>query len=230
MHSQLNPALFEGEHLKDEVRQRLIEVADLFINELKEKGIPLSVHDYWMVGSNAAYNYTPGLSDIDVHVIVDTDDVDVNPEVLRILYDYARSDFNQKYDISAKGQPVELYLEDLNASAVSNGIYSLKKDEWIKKPKKLKDVEISVEETPEFAEALSKYTEAMQSTDVEHIKEVISDLYMMRKESLATEGEFGRGNLIFKEFRNLELLQNLKDRVHEIISQNLTLEKLEVTK
>ena len=48
----------------------------------------------------------------------------------------------------------------------------------------------------------------------------------MRKESLATDGEWGTGNLIFKEFRNLGYLDSLKDRKYKYRSKELTLEGL----
>lgn len=48
----------------------------------------------------------------------------------------------------------------------------------------------------------------------------------MRKESLATDGEWGIGNLIFKEFRNLGYLDSLKDRKYKHRSRELTLEGL----
>ena len=48
----------------------------------------------------------------------------------------------------------------------------------------------------------------------------------MRKESLAQEGEFGVGNLVFKEFRNQGILQELKDKIVELEDKELTLEHL----
>ena len=57
-HSKLNSKLFDDDNLlKDEVRDRLIEIADNFITDFISQGIPLKVYDYWLVGSNAAYNY-----------------------------------------------------------------------------------------------------------------------------------------------------------------------------
>ena len=133
----LNKKLFDSNNkLKEDVREALVHIAADFINTLEEKEIPLKVYDYWLVGSNASYNYS-STSDIDLHIIVDSQIEDITPELLRILYDYAKSSYNDKYDIKIKGQYVEVYLEDINTNAITNGIYSLKKDEWIKFPKKL---------------------------------------------------------------------------------------------
>ena len=42
-----------------------------------------------------------------------------------------------------------------------------------------------------------------------------------------TDGEYAIGNLVFKEIRNLSLLQSLKDKTHELTSRELSLESLQ---
>lgn len=218
-HSKLNSNLFEGNVLREDVRQRLIEIADKFAADLIDRGIPLKVYDYWLVGSNAAYNYQPD-SDIDLHLIIDSSDIKADPKIIRLLFDYAKASVTKNYDITVKGHPVELYLEDGGSSAVSNGVYSIKTDRWIKIPQPLEDVTLYPEETQMFRDLLSEYY-ILQDDEIESF---IDKLYMIRKESLASEGEFGLGNLIFKEFRNSGRLQNLKDRMYRAESEKLTLE------
>jgi len=46
----------------------------------------------------------------------------------------------------------------------------------------------------------------------------------MRKNSIAADGEFGEGNLIFKELRNLGYKDKLLTRLHELMGRDLTLE------
>lgn len=113
IHTSLNSKLFDIDDniMFAEVRERLIEIADLFVQNIKENDIPIKVYDYWLVGSNAAYNYTPE-SDIDIHIIVDTNIV-TDVTILRMLYDYVKSSYSQKYNIKVKGHEVELYLEDI---------------------------------------------------------------------------------------------------------------------
>ena len=43
------------------------------------------------------------------------------------------------------------------------------------------------------------------------IEKFINDLYDLRKSSIEKDGEYGLGNLVFKEFRNLGYLSNLKN-------------------
>lgn len=48
----------------------------------------------------------------------------------------------------------------------------------------------------------------------------------MRKNSIAVDGEFGEGNLLFKELRNLGYKSKLKDKYRELTANDLTLESL----
>ena len=221
IHNTLNKKLFENNKLKSEVRDRLIEVADTFVASIKEDKIPIKVYDYWLVGSNASYNYTNN-SDIDVHIIVDMEYPEIDPYLLRVLYDYIKSSFNKNYDITVKGQEVELYLEDVNTTSITNGIYSLQKDEWIKVPKKLEPKAIDILDTSLYKDLLTEYN----SLSDDEVETFIDKLYMLRKESLAKDGEFGEGNLIFKQFRNDGYLDTLKDRMYKIKSKELSLESL----
>lgn len=221
VHKELNPQLFEENKLKDDVRLRLVEIADMFVESLQEDNVPIKVFDYWLVGSNAAYNYTPE-SDIDIHIIVDMD-MGVNPVILRMLYDYIKSSFNDKYDIVVKGHQVELYLEDVKSGAITNGIYSLKQDKWIKEPEKLEPKSIEIEDSDLYKQTYEKY----KSLTDEECEQFLDDLYIMRKISLANDGEFGEGNLVFKQFRNNGFLQTLKDRKYKFKSKELSLESLQ---
>lgn len=224
IHSDLNPQLFdENDNLYSDIRIRLVEIADMFVASVQEDNIPIKVLDYWLVGSNAQYNYS-STSDIDVHIIVDTevDNSNVAPYLLQLLYDYVKSSFNDKYDIQVKGHEVELYLEDVKSSAVTNGIYSLKKDEWIKKPQKLEPRSYDVTTTQIWKDAYNKY----QQLKDDECEEFLDSLYVMRKISLSQDGEWGDGNLVFKEFRNRGYIQDLKDRKYKVKSTELTLESL----
>ena len=115
IHNTLNKRIFnlDTQLLKDDVRERLIEIANFFIQDLNENGIPIDVYDYWLLGSNAAYNYN-NESDLDIHIIVDLVDImkreEIDPAILKLLYTYAKSSFNNKYDVKVKGHDVELYI------------------------------------------------------------------------------------------------------------------------
>lgn len=224
MHSTLNPNIWaEDNHLRLEVKDKLEEIVVEFLTELEENEIPIHILDVHLVGSNASYNYTDQ-SDLDVHIIVNLEDVTCDPYILNLLYGYFKSYFNNKYDISIHGVNVELYIEDVNTSSISNGIYSLFDDEWVKFPEKIEvpDVDISKDITP----YKNMYDSAMKSKDGMEAIMLVNDLYLLRRNSLSIDGEYGVGNLIFKEFRNNGWLDNLKDLSNEYKSETLTLEQL----
>jgi len=229
VHETLNNKIFDGEILRADVRNALYNIANTFIEDIKQNNIPIEVVDIWLVGSNASYNYSDH-SDVDLHIIVDTDNFDCTG-LLNIVYNYVKSDFNKNHDITVKGIPVEVYIEDQNASAITNGIYSIVEDAWIKYPEKIDNIP---EFNPEKSETYSNVKEwvltALQSGDLSDVQDAINRLYLLRKSSLATDGEFGEGNLVFKEFRNDGSLEKLKERKRELVDKELTLEQLKEEK
>ena len=80
-HDTLNPALWDkSEHLKPEIRDQLLLIAEDFAESLGVDDLALT--DITISGSNAAYTYTPH-SDIDLHLIVDIPDNDVYKELFK---------------------------------------------------------------------------------------------------------------------------------------------------
>lgn len=224
-HETLNSKLFdENNKLKEDVREALLNVKDEFLKDLSENKIPLRVIDIWLVGSNASFNYTDK-SDIDLHIIANLDDVCEDTCLLQILYNYVKASFNKRHDISIKGLPVEVYIQDVNSNSVSNGIYSLQEDEWIKFPEQLPEYERDTTKLVGLQDLLRIYN-TLDRTNIEQIKSLIDYAYIIRQKGLV-EGEFSDGNLSFKEFRNLGYLDELKDLVAELRSKELSLESLQ---
>ena len=226
LHDTLNPKIWVGYELRDEVKEKLNEIVDKFILELHENDIPVKVLDARLVGSNASFNYTEN-SDLDVHIIANFEDTSCDVPVLSLLYNFFKKNFNDKYDISIHGVPVELYVEDMNASAVSNGVYSLFKDEWVKMPEPIEIPDIDI--TDEFNIYEDKYNKVINNNDAEASSDLVDELYLLRKDSISTDGEYGVGNLVFKEFRNKGYLDNLKQLLVDETSKELSLESLNET-
>lgn len=109
-HEELNPLLFENDELKPEIKEAIEKIVNQFIEDLKTDGVKIEVKDIILVGSNVSYNYTKD-SDLDIHIIVDKDTLDCDPEIYTLLYGAYRSLFNKNYDITIKGIPVEIYVE-----------------------------------------------------------------------------------------------------------------------
>ena len=133
-HKKLNPALWEDTHLDPEIRKQLLLIAEDFITYLGVKH--LDVDDVTISGSNAAYSYTPH-SDLDLHILVDMDKLP-NDEVYKELFVSKKNEYNEDFDITVRGVPVELYVQDSKQPHYSLGEYSIVHDKWIKIPKKQK--------------------------------------------------------------------------------------------
>ena len=137
-----------------------------------------------------------------------------------ILYDLYKSVFNKEYDITINDVEVELYVEDKETTVKSNGIYSLSKG-WIKQPVKENIKKVNVD--AEVQEWTEKAEKAKSSGNSEEVDSFIDELYKMRKESIASEGEYGKGNLIFKALRRNKTIEQLMQRKRELENQKLSL-------
>jgi predicted nucleotidyltransferase len=229
-HEELNPKLFEDNKLKPEVREKMLAIVDEFTAGLEEKQIGLEVEDILFLGSNASYNYTKD-SDIDLHIVVNAEKLDCSKEIADALYGAFRTIFNKNIEIDFYGIPVELYVEFTDSNRVSNGIYSVQNDEWIKEPVAQDIPEIDMDafkaeydvweaKCKDIKENAKKGT-SVTSQDIETL---INDIYEQRKQGL-TEGEYSIGNLIFKELRNVGLLDELKELKNEVRGKELSLKE-----
>lgn len=224
----LNPKLFDEQNmLLSKVREALLDVANKFLQDVEEDtDIEVPIFDIILVGSNASYNYTE-YSDIDIHIVTDLSEISqCDPELAGKLMNSERYIFNQNYDIEIADMEAEIYVEDINANTISNGIYSILDDKWIKYPQPIDCVEIDITNDPDYVTIknyIGLYLEDKADYYTsEEIQQLIDELYLMRKYSLAKDGEYGVGNLIFKEIRNSGLLDELKDKVYELRSEELS--------
>lgn len=224
----LNPKLFYSDYkgkykLNQDICAKMKQIADAFIDYIYEQGVNLNVADIQFLGSNAGYDYTDK-SDIDLHIISDFDAVTCDRDLLQIALNAERSRFNTSHDIRVKGIPVELYVEDIKSGTVSNGIYSILYDKWIKYPES-EDIEL-----PEYEHYVLQWKNiidnALACDNLYEVQRIINRLYMMRKNGLAARGRFSIGNLVFKKLRNDGLIDALKDKRLELESTQLSLECL----
>lgn len=219
MQKELNPKIWEDKKLREDVRETIIDIVSEFMDNLI---IPVEILDVRVVGSNASYNYTEH-SDLDVHIISNLELVGSPTEIVQALYNSERSNFNRTHNIKIKGIEVELCVEDVNSAVTSNGIYSVIDDVWIKEPQIIKERPVKIDKN-ELQDLVDSVQSVLDDGDSDDIKDCIDMLYLMRKDSIAIDGEYGVGNLLFKEIRNRGLLNALKDKYNEMISDELTLE------
>ena len=120
-HNELNPTIFDGDKMKDIVREQLLLIAEDFVDHLGINNLDIS--DITISGSNAAYSYTRH-SDIDLHILVDMNKFK-DDDVYRELFDAKKTVYNDTHDIKIDGYEVELYVQDTNQPVISLGEYSI---------------------------------------------------------------------------------------------------------
>lgn len=232
-HDELNPKLFDGTKLKKEVREKAIEISEELIKTLEEAEIPFKLKDLVLTGSNASYNYTKD-SDADIHLVADMSGIEDKDGIYPALFNAYKSAFNNKYEIDFYGVPVEVYIESSDTPVVSNGIYSILNDEWIKEPKNeaIPDIDIAaINDTLKPWEKrykdILKELDGPGSIDETPIDKFVDDLYELRAKGLQGDGEYSTENLVFKEMRNKGYLDRLKELRAEVVANRLSLRNLD---
>ena len=120
-------------------------------------------------------------------------------------------------------------METQDTPLVSNGIYSVVKDEWVKEPTKEDIPEVDQDTIDKAFKPWEKRYKALLATitddvdDEAEIDKFIDALYELRGKGLSTDGEYSIENLVFKEMRNNGYLDNLKDLRHQVIARRLSL-------
>lgn len=216
---KLNPLLFQNNKLKPEIKDKVLEIVNAFLEYAE---VSIRILDIRLVGSNAAYNYNE-YSDLDIHIVTNLSEVSEPEKIARLYFDSVKSNFNKSYDIKIKGIDVELYVEDINSSSMSNGIYSVLTDTWIKEPvESITPTEEEVAEAGKIEDEILKSIENVKS--VEELQNIVDKLYLMRKDSLSAHGETGAGNLAFKSLRNRGVLDKIRDILRDAKAKELSLE------
>lgn len=221
VHKQLNQNLFDGTVLREDVREAFLDIAAKFKATLSLNIEPI---DLYFTGSSANYNYTP-VSDIDLHLVYNFEEIGVNAEILTKYFIAKKQLFNSNYSINVKGLPVEMGVENINEPIVSSAIYSVIEDKWLLEPEAVEKV-LPRLDTDMFYSLVQEIEDAIETHDSKEIGKVWDKLYDIRKDSLAKEGEFGKGNAIFKRLRNLGYLDRIKKAYYSNASDELSLESL----
>lgn len=218
LHTELNPKLWYDNNLRREVELHLLQIAMAFVEFINIPNLQLS--DITISGSNAGFNYN-AKSDIDLHLVVD--EASECYDVLKELFMAKKSLFNDQHDISIRGINVEVYVQEKNQTHISNGLYSILKDEWINQPKKMiADVD-KTNVMHKFQFMKHEVEQAIASKDetkINHVKKRIKD---MRSAGLALNGELGAENLAFKLLRNTGLMDELYDTATQAQDEKLSI-------
>jgi hypothetical protein len=224
---ELNPKFWVNGTLNPKVREKLLEIADEFIEFLE---VPVIVDDIIFIGSLTNYNWSK-YSDIDLHISCDFNQF---PKNVRDLYEelflVKKTIFNLNHNIKIFGYDVELYVEDSNKGNFSNGAYSVLKDEWILEPEKENqsvDKELLKSKISHWTSLIDTLTDNYNNEDLDEVlkySDCIKDkLSKYRKTGLENEGEQSIENLVFKYLRRSGHIKKLKDLKNKIVDKKLSL-------
>lgn len=233
---ELNPEIWSLSNkepiMKPEIRERLLEVANLFIEFLD---VPVFVDDVVMTGSLANYNWS-NYSDVDLHLIVDFNQFpEEQIELFQKLFNLKKILFNTNHNILIKNFEVELYAQDEKEIHTSSGVYSVLFDKWLTKPDKFNvkiDNNVLMNKVKSWTEKIDEVIEdAEEGTDLEESKKTIDNLKKKLKnyrgEGLSGDGEFSYENLVFKFLRRNGYIEKLYNFEDKLIDKTLSLENIE---
>ncbi len=226
--NQLCPKVWDDEdHMNPEVRQALLKNALEFIKFAKLEGATFK--DIILTGSLANYNWHEG-SDLDVHVLMDYDQISDDNEFVGDYFKTKKSLWGEQLPITVKDHDVELYVQDTNEPHTSTGVYSLLNDKWLTKPIKSMvalDIPNIQAKAMDFMRSIDDLeSNANVSLTITEIERLMDKLKAYRKAGLEDEGEFSTENLVFKVLRNTGYLEKVADMKQDILTKNLTLENV----
>ena len=227
LNDELNPRFWKDGKIDSRIRIALLDIADDFLETLDVSWV--QPKDIIMTGSLANYNWSKKYSDIDLHIVMDFQDVDENMALVKDYFDSKRRIWNQEHgNITIAGFPVELYVQDIDEPHASSGVYSLERNKWLVTPDVNKfdldydegEVKHKVSEYMNEIDDLSdEYEDSVADCDLGDIHERAVELFKRikneRKQGFDQGGgEYNVGNLVFKSLRRngyIEKLDKIKD-------------------
>ena len=207
--------------LNSRVRLKLLDIADDFWNFVnltwvKPRGIILT-------GSICNYNWSH-YSDVDLHLVVDFNEIDEKTEFVRDYLDSKKNEWNNEHEsLQIMGYQVELYVQNIDEMPQSGGIYDLEENNWIKEPNPndIKSIGLNKffikDKAAKIMTIIDDMYNAMSSINDSHEVEIIGNdaeylwkkIKNMRKSSLSIKGENGNGNIVYKYLRRQGYLDKL---------------------
>ena len=225
-HKELNPKFWDkNKKMLPEVKEALGNTAMAWA---EYASIPMeAIEDVILCGGNASYFYGKE-SDLDVHLVLDTDEIS---ECTELLSDYLRAKkrlWGLLHDVKVRGSEVELFGEDSkDKRPVSLGRYSLVTDEWIDEPTpdQLPDIDdIDIHNKVEnWVEMIDDVIEE-GVTSKASLDKLGERLKNMRLKSLThNKAEFSEGNLVYKLLRNIGYIDKLSEYTRKVVDDELSL-------
>lgn len=230
-HKTLNPKIWVKDESKINpiVRRNLLEIAYQFIDSF---GLDVVVDDIIITGSIANYNWSK-YSDIDLHIVIDYSQFNSEMKDLYIeFFDLKKIVFNKNRDLTMFGFDVEVFVEDIDAEGISGGVYSIMRDEWIKKPSK-ENIKVGkleiIKNSKKWMRLIDNLVKNLSDETIDEIndnvKSIKKKLKKYRISGLNKSGELGLENLVFKVLRRNGYIEKLYNIPIKIIDKKLSLKE-----
>lgn len=215
--------IFDDDKMITDVRKQLLIISDDFIDSL---GIDFFIHDVVLTGSLSNYNWSD-YSDIDLHIIIDYEETNFNLDLLKEFFDAKKNVWNNNRNIRVKGFDVEIYVQDLNESHISSGVYSILNDKWLIEPTKetpkIDDRKI-LEKSEDFAKKIDQLFIKSKKTNVlGEIDKLRKKIKRFRQSGLDSGGEFSYENLTFKLLKRNGYIEKMLGLKSKLTDKNLSL-------
>jgi len=227
INDELSPNIWDNDDkMNSEVRKKLLKNAKAFI---EFSGLEnLKFKDITLTGSLANYNYNEN-SDLDVHVVLDYNQISENPEFVEDYFSLKKSLWNDKLSIKVMDHDVELYYQNAGKKHYSSGIYSLLNDKWLIKPTK-KIINIDTEnlkiKTSDFMNSIDDLETNNNDTNfLERYQNIKDKIKKYRQSGLSKNGEYSIENLVFKVLRNTGYLEKMVELKNNFLTKELSLEE-----
>jgi hypothetical protein len=221
---KLNSKIWIGKELRPSIRDRLLIIAEKFIDFLDIVS-PEAVVDIQFTGSLANYNYTD-YSDIDLHVLIDLDKVGENRDFIKLILKGKGGAWNNARNITIKNYEVELYAQDSEEAHASTGVYSILKDKWIIFPSR-QEVDIDKKQILKkiilFQDRIFDAIKGEAFERLEKLKALKKKIFDMRRAGLKEGGEYSYENLTFKAMRRLGFIKKINKEINKAIDQQLSI-------
>ena len=224
----LSDQIFEGLNdkfsMRDDIRKRLIEISNNFIESF---GVKFFIHDVILTGSLSNYNWSQ-YSDVDLHILIDFDETEHPMDLVKEFFDAKERVWNEKHDIKIKGFDVEVYVQDVKQEHISSGVYSILHNKWLVEPERNKpniDDRMILQKGEHYAKQIDSLIKKSSKINVlPMIDELRKKIKTFRQSGLEQGGEYSYENLTFKLLRRNGYIEKLIK-----LKTNITDKKLSIT-
>lgn len=219
-HDNLCPLAWRGTDMLPEVRNKLLQIAEIFVGYLEVPNF--RVLDVVLTGSMANYNWTR-FSDFDIHIVTEYDDLNAD-QIAEAFYQAKKKIWNDSHDITIRGHEAELYVEDVNEPPVAQGMFSLKDNKWLSKPT-FSQPDVNTGAVFHKVKGLTTEIKHALKTadDANDIQRLTDKIRKMRRAGLDKGGEFSVENLAFKVLRNIGYIEKLNNAYLALQDRELSL-------